>query len=95
MASGADFLIEGNDSATGAAEVSELGGTGGAEIYKETDVDGDGSYEVSVMVDSFTGEWFSQQNGFIISAGERHRLRIRNTSGGTASYYATGMEVDD
>lgn len=95
LASAGDFLISGSSSATGAAEIGEIGGSGDAEVYKESDPDGDGTFEVSVLIDTFTGEWHSQQNGLVVSSAHRTRIRVRNTSGGAADYYATGMEVQD
>lgn len=92
---GGDFIIDGSTAATGAAEIHEFGGTGGADIYRETDVDGDGTYEVSVLIDQPTNTWHSQQNQLTISASNNHRIRINNTSGGNAAFFATGMEVDD
>lgn len=95
LASAGDFIVAGSDGTTGAAEVGEIGGSGGAEVYRQADPDGDGSFEVEVMIDTFTGEWHSQQNGLVVSSNHRTRLRIRNTSGGAADYYAIGMEVQD
>lgn len=95
VADSGDFIIDGSGAETGAAEVFEIGGTGAATIYKETDVDGDGSWSLSVEVDSISGTWHSQLNQLVVSQSNDHRLRIRNTSGGSADYYATGMEVDD
>lgn len=90
-----DFIIDGSAAGTGAAEVFELGGDAGADIYRESDPGGDGTYEVSVLIDSKTGVWHSQLNQFVVSQSNNHRLRINNTSGGGANYFATGMEVDD
>lgn len=92
---GGEFLVEGSTSGTGAAEVFELGGSGAAEIYREVDIDADGTYEVSVLIDSTSSEWHSQQNQLVVSASNNVRIRIVNTSGGSANYFATGMEVDD
>lgn len=95
VASGGDFLVEGSAAATGAAEVFELGGGAAADVYREIDVDGDGTYEVSILIESLTGSWHSQKNQLVVSAGKNTRIRVNNTSGGAADYYAVGMEVDD
>lgn len=95
LASAGDFIVGGGQSATGAAEVGEMGGSGDADIYKESDPDGDGTYEISVLIDTMTGSWHTQQNGLVVSSAHRTRLRVRNTSGGSADYYATGMEVQE
>lgn len=95
MASQGDFLVEGAGSATGAAEIGEIGGSGGADVYRQFDPDNDGTYEIEVQIDTFSGQWTSQQNGLVVSDAQGTRLRIRNTSGGAADYYAIGMEVQD
>jgi len=95
IAAGADFIIDGSSSATGAAEIHEFGGTGDADIYRETDVDGDGTFEVSILIDQVTNEWHSQQNQLTISSSENHRILINNTTSSQQDFFATGMEVND
>lgn len=95
VSDGNDFTIEGSSAGTGAAEIGEIGGTGAADIYRETDVGDTGTYEVSVLIDSVSGNWHSQLNGLVVSASNNHRIRVNNTSGGAADFYATGIEVDD
>lgn len=95
VADGSDFIIDGSGSGTGAVEIGELGGTGGADIYREVDPDGDSTFEVSVRIDQVSNNWHSQINGLVVSAGANTRIRVNNTSGGSADFYAVGMEVDD
>lgn len=95
LANGGDLIIDGTGAGTGAVEVFELGGGGAADIYKETDPNDDGTYEVSVLIDSFSGSFHSQKNQLVVTDSNNHRLRINNTSGGPADFFATGMEVDD
>jgi len=95
VADGGEVTIDGSSAGTGAAEVFELGGTGAAELYKESDPDGDGVFEVSVQIDVIGAEWHSQLNQLVVSQTNNVRLRIVNSSGGSADYYGTGMEVDD
>ena len=95
VADAGEFLIEGSGSGTGAAEVFELGGTGASTVYKEVDPDGDGTWEVSVQVDTFSTGFHSQDNELVVSDSKNQRLRIVNESGGTADFYAAGMEVND
>jgi len=95
VADAADALFTGSSAETGAAEVFELGGTGAAEIYRETDTTGDGTFDLSVQIDSFTGSWHTQLNQFVVSTSNNHRIRVANTSGGSADFFATGMEVND
>lgn len=95
IADGDEFIIEGAAADTGAAEVFELGGTGAATIYRDTDTTGDGTHDLSVQIDSTDAAWHSQQNQFVVSTSHTHRLRVVNTSGAAADYYVTGMEVSD
>jgi hypothetical protein len=95
LADAGEFIADGSTAGTGAAEVFELAGTGGAEIYREEDIDGDGTYEISVKIDSTLGNWHSQKNQLVVSDSKNLRIRVVNISGGPADYYATGMEVDD
>lgn len=95
VADSGEFIITGSGSETGAAEVFELGGSGAAEIYREVDIDSDGTWEVSVLIDSTTEQWHSQKNQLVVSQSKNVRIRVVNTSGQTANFFATGMEVDD
>jgi len=95
-----ELIVDASTTDTGDAEIVELGGTGDAEIYKETDVGGDGTYEVSVQISGpsdstnpTTGTWHYQDNSITVSQSANHRIRIVNVSGGTADFYATGFEV--
>lgn len=89
-----DLIIAGSDTETGAAEVGELAGTVAAELYREVDVDDDGTYEVSAQIDSFNGSWHTQKNGLLVSDADNLRLRIVNVSGGAGGFLAAGMEVN-
>lgn len=95
VADGGEFIIDASDSETGGVEVFELGGTNEAEVYRETDTDDDGNYDLSVLIDVASGEWHSQKNQLVVSESERHRIRVVNVSGESSDYYATGMEVND
>jgi len=95
VADGNSLTVEGGDAGTGAAEVWELGGSGDADIYREIDTNGDSTYDISFKIDTATGTWHSQGNQLVVSAGNNTRIRVENTSGGSADFYAVGMEVDD
>jgi hypothetical protein len=90
-----DFTVDGSGSGTGAVEIGEIGGTGGADIYREVDPDGNGTFEVSVLIDQVSNNWHTQINGLVVSSSENTRIRVNNTSSSSADYYAVGMEVDD
>lgn len=95
VADAGDFIIDGSSTGTGAAEVFELSGNGAADIYREIDVDGDSTFEVSILIDQVSGEWHSQKNQLVVSSNNNVRIRVNNTSGGAADFFAIGMEVDD
>lgn len=95
VADAGEFIVDGSGAGTGAAEVFELGGTGDADVYRETDTNADGTFDLSVKIDDLTGEWHSQLNQLVVSQSNNHRIRVLNVSGASADYYATGMEVDD
>lgn len=95
LADAGDLIIDGSGSDTGALNITELGGGGSANVYREVDTADDGSWAVSVQVDTTSGTWHSQENEFIVSQTQNVRLRINNTSGGTADFFAVGYEVDD
>jgi len=95
VADGSDFTVDGSSTGTGAAQIVEMGGTAAGDVYREVDIDGDGTYEVSVKVGSFSGSWHSQDNTFRVSQSQNSRIRVNNTSGGGADYFAAGFEVDN
>lgn len=88
------LVVDGSISSTGAAEITELGGAVDCDIYREIDVDGDGTFDISHVIDSKTGSWHAQKNGLRVSTDDNVRLRINNTSGGSGSLWAIGFEVD-
>lgn len=95
VAADGEFNITPDDAETGAVEVFEFGGTGPAVVYKEVDVDNDGTYSLSVQVDDLGDGFHSQQNQIVLSDSDGIRLRIVNTAEEAHDYYATGMEVND
>lgn len=91
---GDDLVVDGDAAETGAAQVTEVAGTGEADIVRETDPAGDGSYDVSVTIDSKSDEWHTQLNEFRVSDDDDLRLRVVNKSGDSQSFMAIGFEVD-
>ena len=87
-----ELIIDGTDSSTGAIDVTELAGTGDANVYREVD---DGSIVVSTLIEQPTDDWHSQKNILVVSQAENTSIRIVNTSGGNADYLVTGYEVTD
>ena len=92
LADSDELIIDGTNSETGAIDVTELAGTGGANVFREVD---DGTTTVSTLIEQPTDDWHSQKNILVVSQAENTSIRIVNTSGGDADYLATGYEVTD
>lgn len=95
LADATDWVIDGSSSGTGAVRITEFAGTSDAEIYREQDPDGDGTWEYRQKVDSLTGQWHSQDNSLRVSTNANIRLVIRNTSGAANDFMVSGYEVDN
>lgn len=96
LADAGDFIIDGSNSDTGAAEVTELGGTGTCKVFREVDVDGDGTWEITDQIENVgSAPWYSQLNKLVVSQANDVRIRVTNDSGGTADFFAVGIEVND
>lgn len=95
VAPNGSLVVSGSDAESGAAEVFEIGGDVDVTVFRETDVDDDGTFEVSVLIDAFSGPFHSQKNQIVVSASNNQRLRLQNEDGEAGSLYATGLEVND
>ena len=95
LADATDWIIDGSTSDTGAVNITELQGGADAEIYREFDPDGDGTFQIRLQLDAPTREWHSQGNDLLVSGSQNARLVVRNVSGGTADYAVAGYEVDN
>jgi len=89
------LTLDGSGAGTNAANITELGGTGDCEIYRDMDPAGDSSWAVTVQIDSVSGEWHSQGNDLLISQSQGIRLRIKNVNSSSIDVYAGGFEVDN
>jgi hypothetical protein len=88
-------IFDGSGSGTGSVIGIELGGTGDADIYRETDPAGDGTFSVSVKIDKATGNWHTQLNDLIINGDGGARIKVTNTSGSSQDFYLVGKETDN
>jgi len=95
LADGSDLIIDGSSASTGAIDVFELFGSARCDVYREVDTDGDGTFEVSVVIAQPAGDWHAQDNRLTVSQSQNSRLRINNTSGSAADYTIQGFEVPD
>jgi hypothetical protein len=93
VADSGQLIVDGSSGTTGAVEIHSIAHGGDCDVYLEEDSNADGTFETSILLDSFAGEGVSQQNKLEVNSGTGARLRIDNTSGGSADYYVTGIEV--
>lgn len=95
LADATDWVIDGSDSETGAVNITEMGGGSDANIFREHDTTGDGTFNIRVQIDTTSGTWHSQGNDLLVAGSQNVRLVIRNVSGTAADFYVTGYEVDN
>lgn len=94
--SSASQLPTGDDLAIGSTEdappvrIQSIVHGGDCDVYIDR-IDTNGVVQESVLVDSFVGEGISQGNEIEVNRSERMRLRIENTSSGSADYIVTGV----
>jgi hypothetical protein len=93
--SGNNMIVDGSTSATGAVEIHTVATSGGADVFKEIDTTGNGTYDVSITVSSEAETIHSQQNKIEVSNTDNMRLRINNTSGAEIDAHVTGIEVNN
>jgi len=96
VADASSVTLDGSESSTNAVDVTELAGTGSADIYREVDTAGDDSWAASFLIDQVTGNWHSQKDilhASNTSSTEDVRIRVENTSGGAADFMIFGYEV--
>lgn len=95
-AGGGELIIDASGTDTGVVQITELGGTGDAEVYREIDEGQTGTFEVSSVIDTRTGEWHNPDNALLIGndgTSNELRLRIVNTTASSYDYYAVGFEA--
>lgn len=92
IADGESLVVDLSASGVSSAVLHQYSGDAAAEIYFEADPDGDGTYEISILVDSFGGQFHSEGNATRLSEPSLERVRIENTSGGTGQFVVTGRQ---
>lgn len=71
--------------------LKQYSGDAAAELYYEQDPDGDGTYEVSILMDSFTGPFHSEGNRTPLTERAHSRVRVKNVSGGAGNFTVSGI----
>lgn len=94
VSNGSSLTFDASDSRTGMLEVHTISHGTDCDVILRIDTDGDGSFEQSVTLDSFSGEGVSAGNEIEILQTQSMQLKIDNTGSGSADYIITGEEVD-
>lgn len=95
LAPGDQLIVDGSSSETGCVEIHEVFASSGVGIYKEVDTDNDGSFSLSILIESQTDSFHSQGNQVEVSGENSVRLRLVNTSNASADYVLNGIEVNN
>jgi len=90
---GSDFIVTAAASETGAIEVNTVSTTGGADVFEERDTTGDGTFDVSFLVESQDGAFHSQKNKLQADESFNQRIRVKNTVDSSIDVQVTGTEV--
>ena len=93
--SGEVLIIDGSGSETGAVEIHEVFASGPIEMRKEVDTNGDGSFSLSVVIESQDSPFHSQKNQIEVSQSKGVRVKIVNTSNSNIDCAVNGIEVSD
>ena len=65
-----------------------------ADVYQETDIDGDGEFDASVRIERFEAAGISQKNAVPLSTKPLSRLRVVNTGQSAGDIIVTGSKID-
>ena len=95
LSDGGKLVVDGSGSGTGGVEIHEVFASGGIELYKEVDTNDDGTYDLSVLIESQNDAFHSQENQIEISEGENVQITLVNIDGSTIDCGVNGIEVSD
>jgi hypothetical protein len=90
-----EVIIDASTSGTGAVEIHEVFASGGINIIKEIDTTGDGTFDVSVRIESQDRPLHSQKNQIEVSADEDVRIKVVNIANEKIDFGVNGIEVSD
>jgi hypothetical protein len=93
--SGGVLVIDGSGSETGAVEIHEVFASGPIEMRKEVDTNGDGSFNLSVVIESLDSPFHSQKNQIEVSQSKGVRVKIVNTDSSNIDCAVNGIEVSN
>jgi len=90
-----ELIIDGSTAGTGAVELHTFATEEAATVFKDVDVDGDGTFEIQIELVAQGGTLHSQKNKIEVSSTNNMRVRIADTSGNAQGIHVTGIEVPD
>jgi hypothetical protein len=88
-----ELIIDGSTAETGSVELHTFATEGPATVFKDVDIDGDGTFEIQVEVTAQGSAFHSQKNKIEVSSTDNARIRIVDTSGDGQGIHVTGIEV--
>lgn len=90
-----EFVIDGSTAETGAVELHTFATEAAATVFKDVDVNGDGTFEIQIEVVAQAAPLHSQKNKIEVSSTKNMRVRIVDTAGNAQGMHVTGIEVAD
>ena len=90
-----DLIVDGSTSSTGAVEIHTVATEGAASVVKEVDTADNGTFDISIPVESADDAIHSQKNKVEISSSENMRLRITDSTGSSQGMHVSGIEVSN
>jgi len=90
-----EFVIDGSTAETGAVELHTFATEGAATVFKDVDVNNDGTFEINIEVVAQAAPLHSQKNKIEVSSTKNVRVRIEDRSGEANGMHVTGIEVAD
>jgi len=92
---GDSLVVDGSGASTGAVELHTFASEGAVRVQKESDVDGDGVYDVSAEIEDTEDAIHSQKNKIEVSSSKNMRVRVENKEEDSRGIHITGIEVND
>lgn len=93
ISSDSALIVDGTTSSTGAVELHTVASNAPVKVETQIDSNGDGVFDLSIIIDESTSSIHSQKNKIEIS--QAHNIRVKVTNNGTeqSSIHVTGVEI--
>lgn len=90
-----ELVVDGSTAETGAVELHTIAAEAAANVFKDVDVNGDGTFEIQIELVASASPLHSQKNKIEVSSTNDMRVRIVDTTGNVQGIHVTGIEVAD